>query len=589
VIGAVRRRLARLGGAIGLGLVVVVATAGPAWAHASLVESDPGAGAVLVDAPRSVDLRFSESVTVEPDGVRLFDGDGARVATGTPATPTAREVRVPIRASLADGAYVVTWRVTSADTHPVRGAFTFTVGQASGPGAADPSILADRLLQDQGGDPAVGAAWAVVRWLAFVGIAVLVGGLVFVVAIWPGARDQTRTRRIVTAGWAVLVVATVLGFVLRGPYVAAEGLDRVLDVGRWGEIAGTRFGVVWLVRLGLLAVTGFLLHRCFAGPSGERRTLPQWWTVTTAVVLVAICATPALSGHPAGGDLVAVATVLDAVHVTAMAVWLGGLVLMGAVVVRGDDPDGRRAVVERFSRIAFWCVAALVATGAFATWRDVRTLTNLRETDFGHILVVKVAIFALMVVFAAFSREVVARLFRRPAPGVADDGLEGDGDGGEPLDLEALRQREWRSLRRSVWTEAVIGLAVLAATAALVNAAPASGIVAGANQGVAGVTMRDRLVTVDVAVTPGRVGVDDVHVNVFSPQGTPFDAKELTVTIDLPARGIAPIAVPLRRLGPGHYLSPGFTIPLSGSWRVTAKALVSDVDLVTLTGRVPIG
>lgn len=577
VTGTRRSWAARLGAVAVGALTLVVAGAGPAWAHASLVESDPGAGAVLIEAPRVVDLRFSEPVTVAADGVRLFDGAGARIATGTPTTPEPRRVEVPLRRTLADGVYVVTWRVTSADTHPVRGAFTFTVGSAVGPGADDPSILAQNLLEGQGGDPVVGAAWAVTRWLAFVGIALLVGGLVFVVALWPEVRSRAdarvRARRIVTVGWWVLLAATVAGFVLRGPYVTATGPDRLVDSALWGDVAGSRFGVVWLGRLVLLLVVGLLARRVFRGDG--TRPLPDWWNALTVVVLVAICATPALAGHPAGGDLVVLTTVLDVVHVGAMALWIGGLVVMGVVVVRGDDPDGRRVVVQRFSRVAFWSIVALVATGLFAAWRDVRTLANLRETDFGNILVVKTAVVVLLVVVAAFSREIVARLFHR-APG-------------EGADDPGWRTREWRSLRRSVRAEALIGLVVLAASAALVNAAPAAGSGAVAPPGVAGVTMRDPSVTVDVSVTPGRAGVDDIHVSTFSPRGTPLDVRELTLTLDLPARGVAPLAVPLRRLGPGHYLSPGFTVPLSGAWRVTATTLVSDVDLVTLTGRVPIG
>ena len=584
---AVRRWWIRaLVGAV-LSAVVLAVGAGPAWAHATLVESEPGAGAVLVEPPRAVELRFSESVAVAADGVRLFDGDGARVATGTPTTPAANLVRVPVRTTLPDGTYVVTWRVTSADTHPVRGAFTFTVGRASGPDAADPSVLADRLLGEQGGDPVVGAAWAVVRWLAFAGIAVLVGGLAFVVAVWPAGRRSRRARAIVTAGWGTLVVATIAGFVLRGPYVTATGPGRILDVGLWGDVAGSRFGVVWLVRLGLLAVAGVLLVTAFGERGTGGRRLPPWWTVTAATVAVAICATPALSGHPAAGDLVPIATALDVVHVAAMALWLGGLVLMGAVVVRGDDPDGRQGVVERFSRLAFWCVVALIATGVFAAWRDVRHLAALRETDFGRILLVKVALFVVLVAVAGFSREIVARLFRRST---APDPAAPDPDDTDPeVEFEVDRAREWRTLRRTVWAETALSLMVLVASAALVNAAPASGPAAAANQGVAGVTLRSRLVTVDVTMTPGRVGVDDVHVSTFTPAGAPLDVKELTLTIDQSSRGIAPIDVPLRRLGPGHYLSPGFTLPLAGEWRVTAEALLTDVDLVTLTGAIPIG
>ena len=101
-------------------------------------------------------------------------------------------------------------------------------------------------------------------------------------------------------------------------------------------------------------------------------------------------------------------------------------------------------------------------------------------------------------------------------------------------------------------------------------------------------TLRSPQVVVDVTVSPARAGRNDIHVSTFSRAGAPLDVAEVTVTFDLPSRDIAPITVPLRDLGPGHYLSPGFDIPLSGDWRVTTKVRLTDVDQVTRTGTIPI-
>jgi len=128
---------------------------------------------------------------------------------------------------------------------------------------------------------------------------------------------------------------------------------------------------------------------------------------------------------------------------------------------------------------------------------------------------------------------------------------------------------------------------VLAVTAALVNATPAVGVANG-DGAPAGVTLRSRQVVVDITVAPAQAGRNNVHVNTYSAAGAPLDVAELTVTFDLPSKGIAPIAVPLRKLGPGHYLSPGFDIPLAGDWQATAKARLTDVDQVTLIGTIPV-
>jgi copper transport protein len=390
------------------------------------------------------------------------------------------------------------------------------------------------------------------------------------------------------------------GFLLQGPYEAGLGVSHVVDTALWRDVASTRFGTVWLGRLGLLAVAFVLVRMLFKHP--ERTRLPTWWIVSASIVAIALAATPALTGHASTGDYVALAFVADVVHVLAMSVWLGGLLMMAAVVLRGNEIEERRDVILDFSFIASWCVLALIASGAFQTWRQVRELDALRNTDYGHILVIKLVVFTLMGVFALFSREIVGRVFD-----YTDDELEAaevepvttvsggafDDPRGAPaptglMDLDPEVRAEWRNLRRSVWAEAFLGIVILAVTAVLVNATPAVSANAGANEGAAGVTMRSNRVVIDVTIAPARAGSNDVHVSTFTPAGAPMDVAELTVTLDQPSRKIAQLTVPLRKLGPGHYLSPGFDIPIAGDWRVTGKARLTDVDEVTLTDTITI-
>src|SRR5262249_48431646 len=126
----------------------------------------------------------------------------------------------------------------------------------------------------------------------------------------------------------------------------------------------------------------------------------------------------------------------------------------------------------------------------------------------------------------------------------------------ELMDLDPEVRAEWRNLRRSVWAEAFLGIVILAVTAVLVNATPAVTANANATGGATGVTMRSNQVVIAVPTAPGAAGRNDVHVSTFTPAGAPMDVAELTITLDQPNRKIAPVNVPLRKLGPGHYLSP---------------------------------
>jgi copper transport protein len=576
-----------------LAVVLVVALASPAFAHATLESTNPAPGAVLTGTPNAIILEFSEPVTVALGGVRLYDENGDRIATDPPTKPDGSTVSTETRGTLSDGSFVITWRVTSADTHPIQGAFTFQIGTGGNATGRDVTGLADRLLADQRGVKAVGDAWGVARFLAFVGIAVLIGSVAFCVAIWSRARTFRTTRVITYSGLGVLTVATLAGFLLQGPYAAGLGVSHVFDTALWSDVAATRFGTVWLARLGLLAVAFVLVRMLFA--RSDRPRMPAWWLVTASVVALAIASTPALAGHSTTGDYVGLALVASVVHVVSMSIWLGGLLMMALVVMRGNEIEDRRDVILDFSFVATWCVLALILSGAFQTWRQVRALDALRDTDFGHILVIKLVAFAVMGVFALFSREIVGRVFDYFDDDEPDE-LEaervplvsGGADDTTLMDLDPEVRAEWRNLRRSVWAEAFLGIVILAITAVLVNAVPAVTAKAGSGEGAAGISMRSDQVVVDVTVAPARAGRNDIHVSTFTPAGAPLDVAELTVTFDLPSRGIAPIDVPLRKLGPGHYLSPGFDIPIAGDWRVTAKALLSDVDQVNLSDTITI-
>jgi copper transport protein len=591
---AVRRTLGVL--ALACGLVALVAA--PASAHAELVQSDPAPGAVLDTAPTEIKLNFTEAVDAKGGAIRVFDADadGERVDEGSVEVSgsTVRK-RLP---GLDDGSYVVTWRVTSSDAHPISGAFTFQVGEGSGAGATSREVtgLANRLLAEQGGDQVVGAVYGVSRFVVFAGLALLIGGAFFALALWPPARHTKGARRVVRVGWLATFLGTFVGLLVYGPYAEGLGIGEVFSSSLLGDTLSVRFGQVWLARLVLLLVAVPVLVKLFARDAGDEvpsRPLSTVWLCAGAALGVALAVTPGISGHATSGDWVAAAIAADTIHVLAMSLWLGGLVCLGAVGLARNAPVNARDALEPFSRLALGCILALVATGAFQTWRQVGSLDALRTTDFGRILVVKLVLVALVVVFAAFSREVVLRLLPprergHDLPAVA--GGSDDDPGGEPDEYVLDEAFELQQLRRSVWAEIATAGLILIATALLVNAPPAKSANASiAEGGVAAVTLEGDAVSVDVTVTPGVAGANDVHVDVADAQRAPTDVDELTVTLALPDDGISPIDVPLRRLSPGHYYSPGFQIPLTGEWKVTAKPLLSEFEQPTLRGTIDVG
>ena len=582
--GARRRWAALLTGAAAL-VLVALPLAGVAGAHADVVAVSPAPAEVLDRSPESVKIWFSEGVDVSLGGVFVYDGNGDRADVGDLRQPSPERLVLPIDGALPDGSYIVTWRAVSEDSHPIQGTWTFHVGSASA-STSEVEAVAAGLLGGQKADRAVAVGWGVARWVVFASMALLVGGAVFGSVVWPRARDARVTRRIVTAGWVGLTAATVLGILLFGAYSSAGSLRDALDPGVLRDTLDTRFGHVWLLRLGLLVVSFAVLRVLFARRPAESTPLPDWWLPVAAVAGVALVATPGLAGHASAGDHRVLALLTDTLHVAAMAVWLGGLVVLAAAVLPDDDPDAIRRASRRFSKVALTCVGVLIATGAFQTWRVVGGLAALRDEEYGRILVVKLVVFALMLVVASFSREITLRLFAPRVPvvgGAAVDLAETPG----PDDAAAERSHELRRLRQSVWAEVVLGATVLVVTALLVNTAPPSDAAA-AREGATGVTIERAQVTLDVTAAPGAAGPNDLHVNTYSPEGTPLAVDAVEMTLSLPERDIAPLAVPLRQLGPGHYLSPGLDIPLSGTWRLQAVIRLGPVDRTDVTGEIEI-
>jgi copper transport protein len=605
----------------------------PAFAHAVLLSTDPTASAALARSPKTVTLTFGENVEASLGAIRVYNQQGERVDVSAPFHPGGRGSEVAATLpSLRSGLYVVTWRVISADSHPVHGAFTFQVGSGSTTATGgNANTLVNQLLNKQRGSSTVGVVYGIVRFGVFVGLALLIGGMFFLGVIWPEGRTSRRAARVVWAGFWGTLVLTALAFAIQGVYAVALPLTSMLHTSELDGIWHTQFGHISALRVALLVVLVPLLLMLLS-PQRARRQLPRWWYLGAAVVCGAIAFTPGLAGHAHTGRWTVGAVPADAIHVAAMAIWMGGLALLGACVLTRGEPQLLRRVLPRFSVVALSCVVAIVATGVFQAYRQVGSIHALRTTDYGRLLVIKTGIVVLVVIGAAMSRAVVNRWFRfpleveaEPEPdavpahagvavgagsgavprgglGVGTNGNGGNGGNGgtgeresgdddpddtddEPLTMEQLLEDEHLELsrlRRSVFAEVVLGIVVLAVTAMLVNAAPAISletapffktVSAGGDY-------------YDLIVSPAKSGPNQVHVTTSTRAGAPAGVLQMTITFDNPGKGIAPINVPLLRLAPGHYASYSFQFPFGGTWRMTVKALLTQVNETTFSTNV---
>ncbi|MGW4157140.1 copper resistance CopC/CopD family protein [Micromonospora chersina] len=550
VAGADRRRVARLGAAAGLLVTLVallLAPATPASAHAVLVSSSPAASAVVPSAPAEVVITFSEGVRKVPDKVRVIAPDGSRADRGEPTFKGA-VVTIPVDPSGARGTYLVSYRVISADSHPVSGAFTYSVGAPSTP----PTDTGT----DTRANPVVGNAVKVAKYLGYAGLLLLVGPALVLAALWPRRLSRRGPARLAWSGLGLLAVATLAELWLQVPYTNGGGLFDVSGSG-FGDVLNSTYGTAHLVRLGLLAAAVFLLRPLFAGPVGRTDGL------ILAILGGAALFTWPLAGHPAASPAPAVSVVVDAVHLGSMAVWLGGLVMLAVFLLRRADERELDAILPIWSRWAALAVAALLLAGTVQGLIEVATPKALVDTTYGRLLLAKIVLFALVVGVAAYSRSLVRRRTAAGRPGL---------------------------MRRAVLAELAITAVVLGLSATLVQTTPArtaSADVAGAAAGYFSTTLSSPIYSLQVELDPAETGSNSLHLYAYTKDNRPQPVQEWKATAALPSAGIEPITIPLLPLTDNHAFGE-ISLPAAGQWQLRFTVRTSDIDQATVTATVPV-
>ncbi len=401
---------------VGTARAHALAPASPRMAlHAELLRSDPVAGSVLAVEPDAVRLWFSEPVQAVSSGIVVLDAAGRRVSRGS-AQANGTELAVRLTPA-GEGTYFVHWQVISDDTHPAQGQYSFSVGHPSrGPEG----------FAESGGVSPVGLALQVLaRWLHFAGYALGFGTLAFgLVVLRPlgiavrGSAER-RLRWLVSGGIALLLgaeavalVAQVVSLGAGSPFApaASEIAGDALASG-FGRVLSQRLGAALLlwVLVGIAeslraggeeaaAGGGGAPQAKDGGGRGERIAL-----VAAVIVGLALAVVDGEASHAVNVEPLWFGLMVNAVHVAAMGLWIGGLVALLAVWNTKELLGQRVAVVARFSRIAVSAVAALGVTGAVMAWEQVQRPINLVVTAYGKALDAKLLALAgvLLVAFVA--------------------------------------------------------------------------------------------------------------------------------------------------------------------------------------------
>ncbi len=570
-------------------LFLLLVPAAPASAHAVLTGATPAQGDALDTAPDEVRLTFNEPVAVNDGALRVFDADAVRVDEGpTDEAGDGSEVAV-LLPDLPDGAYVAVYRVVSADSHPINGTITFTVGAGE---ALDDDDVA-RIAGPTGGW--LGTAGSLLRGLGYLGTLLAAGAVIFAVAVARGASDRRRAERVGRRGAVVGIVAIALHLPVQAAAVSGYSLVGALTDGGvlWATLT-SGFGqsaTVRLVALLALAVPWFVTvdvvpsartlddDRSEVPPPiegterGTRRPL-LWLAGAASLALASFL----LDGHQRTVEPTWLLVGGDAIHLAGAAAWFGGLVLL-ALTLRAtrleDDPVGAATLVTRFSRLALWSVVALTLAGTAMALPLVRGLDALTSTAYGWTLLAKVAVVAVVVALAAYNRRVLVDAVRArtvPAGGSVDAPPDGT------VERTSSTAAAWSRLTQVVQVEAVLLVAVLGLTGFLVTIQPAAEAV-----GIAGPVVVDGELTDEVSLSfaadPAEVGLNTIHLYAFDATGQlTGDIDDLRLEFTQTEQGIGPFVVEPFVAGPGHWTATIEDLRFAGPWEVRVVAGLGRFD-----------
>ncbi|MEU6349322.1 copper resistance protein CopC [Streptomyces sp. NPDC047072] len=627
---------------------LLLTTAGPASAHAALTGSDPQQGVVVDKAPDQVSLTFSEKVALSDDSLRVLDPKGKAVQQGKPFEVSGTTYGVKLHSGLADGTYTVTYQVVSADSHPVAGAYTFSIGKVS--------VTSVSVSGETAGGGVVGWLYGFGRYLSYAGYIVLVGGAAFVLACWQRGAGVRPMQRLVVGGWLALTASTLLLLLLRGSYTGSGKVGDVFDLDLLGNVLQTKAGAALVSRLLLLAAAALFISVLFGAfdkrEDEEKQDLVLGLAIGGTVVAAGLAASWAMAEHASVGIQAGIAMPVDVLHLLAVATWLGGLTALLVALYRSEVPI-ESAAVRRFSAVAFGSVVALVVTGVYQSWRQLGSWSAFTGTRYGQLLLVKIGLVALLVGIAFISRrwtaqlaDTVVRQSKRVAQkervgsgakagadskgagskSSGSKGADSKGAGGSKRDAQLARQRaavdsarqkrerdadpNRFGLRRSVLAEAGVAVVLLAVTTVLTqtepgrtqeeaDAAKAAASSSSSSSGTSGsaVTLdmafdtggTDGKGVVSVDLDPARVGGNEMHVYVTRPNGRAFDIPEVKVALTLEAKKIGPLPVTPDRIATGHWSASNVQIPMAGEWKIAVTVRTSDIDQTTVSKNTQIG
>ena len=519
-----------------LAILVGLAVAQPAMAHAVLTSSEPAEGAVLMRAPGKVELRFNEPVQLLV--LRLIDARGATHELAANSLGDRVEAAMPD--GLPEGTQILSYRVVSLDGHPVGASILFSVGKAEGAPqlSLENSYRTIWIWAAKGLDLALQLAGA---------------GMAFFFAFLSPAPASSAFRRISVATLGLGIPLIILSVGLQGLDLLGLPLSSILDLKPWIAVSGSTFFTMSLLELLTVVLAVAALMQTYA----------HFNKFLSILALLSVGCARAASGHAALADPVWLMRPAVFLHTTMVAIWFGALppLLWLALTQIHSFKDA----LWRFATTALMSVEILLIAGLALATVQIREATTLLTTDYGRILVIKLSLVTLLLLLALWNRHIAT-------PSV----MAGD-------------KKATKLISVSIAIEILLIISILG-VAALWRFTPPPRAILETNTKAKSysVHLHSNSLMVDLKVEPPMSGNARITLFIQDETGIPLSAKEIAVTLDAPWLGIEPRTLIAKRLDNGLWQIPSAYFPAPGEWVATINAMVDDFEQHRIEGTLQI-
>ncbi|AJZ75903.1 virginiamycin B lyase family protein [Candidatus Nitrosotenuis cloacae] len=527
-------------------LLIFVSAIPLAYAHPLIIDSSPGASTNVGAGITQVRIDFSESVDLDFSYIKIFDSNGNQIDNKNTQYLQAdnESILVVTTPPLQDGVYTVSTKVLSKiDGHLVPYAFVFGVGDVELP--PPPQVTIDQEIY---------FPEAAARFPGIVGQVIVLGAAISTLLIWRGAKNKTwikensEFQKFFHAKFSTITgIALFAVFASNILMLAIQTIRLQVSA---SDVIETSFGMVWLIRMGLtviLLAVWFLLENKSAASTKKQ-------LLVLGLSLILIGTTTAI-GHGAASEQI-YAIIIDYIHNLIASVWIGGIIFFGFVLLPAftklDDSKKELAsllMIPRFSSVIIVSLGIVIITGPTLLWLLEDDVSLLSQSYYGLMIIAKIAIGSAMVALGGYNQFRIQRMAEKS------------------LNSGITVQKK---LKRSLRTEAVLGIVLLGIVALLTNSSlPASQGEEAKSQ------IPDGFNTLAfsesskfaISITPLKSGTNKIFVSAQDSEGNPLDdIAEIKAKVSNPQKNIPPIEIPLVRSGDKY--EGEITFGFSGSWSI---------------------